>query len=406
MVLAEPGDVCAFVHPTTTSNDDEEAISQRGELICIYLCRFRQGYEGTEKERLVWLSSCSRQITMEDGVQRTVSLEVRSSCVVLNTPKLLSYSEKHMEKLRLLNPVSRTGFLDDGTPYVLYPIMMYHDDFHTSSLLFGHSSVGGCYILPIGFSNEMRHSSSSARPLSLAPSDMKSNEVLKYVMDDVAMGTVEGVMGTDPYGNSVRIFIDPIGFMADYPAVSSVLDVKSHTADAPCPLCSFTRRKNITGADYGYTVDIHSSRMSNVRFADRTYALREMGVDESSGKNMGMNEGGIEILESSPLYSLHKKFKYQRHKAALTADGSHVVSPCFDPYLNTAVAPDHALMGLSKNILQLFFNVLRDDRMRSDVEVQICTYLVSNGLPSHTSVYNKNTGGVHSMSMTSVFLFF
>lgn len=41
-------------------------------------------------------------------------------------------------------------------------------------------------------------------------------------MYDFLMGTIEGFMGTDPNGNSVMIFIDPIGFMAAYPVESCV----------------------------------------------------------------------------------------------------------------------------------------------------------------------------------------
>lgn len=140
--------------------------------------------------------------------------------------------------------------------------------------------------------------------------------------------------------------------MADYAFLSSVLDVKSDTAEAPCPLCYLTHRKNITGSDYGYTVEIHFRRMSNVRFAYWTYALRDIGLVESSGKKMGMNKGGIEILERSPLYSLKIKLKSQRHKATLIAGGSHGFIPCLDPYKNTSVGPDQALMGLSKNKLR------------------------------------------------------
>lgn len=402
-VLLEPGDVCVIIRPSNVTNQNEVETGQLTDEVCLYVCRFKQDEDGTERERLVWVRRGHWKVRGIGGDNLTVPFRVLASCVVRNTPKLVSLSDVHKKHMAEIKSVRRSGTLLDGSRYVLYPIMLYHDDFHTSSLLFAHSSVGGVYLMPIGFSNELRYSSSTTRPVSLTPPGMMSKEILKHIVSDVVKGMTEGVKGMDPHGNPIQIFLDVIGFLADYPAVSSVLDVKSHSADAPCHLCSFNRKKRIAGADFAYTVDIHSHRMANARFASRAYEVRLAGIDPECAKRVGMKEGDMSVVDESPLHMIHLKLKEERHRATKAADGSYVVSPEFDPYINTAVAPDHALMGVSKNALELFFKLLADAQKRKSADSLICSYLFKNGLPTQGTVHNHNTGGLHSMSMSSVF---
>lgn len=252
--------------------------------------------------------------------------------------------------------------------------MIYHDNFHKSSLLFGHRSVGGCYMMPIGFSNERRYSASADSPISLTPAGMYSAEVLDHIVPDIGKGALEGLMSTDPYGLPIRIFLDPIGFMADYPAASSVLDFKYHTADAPCTLCSFTRNKNIVGADYAYTTAVTSRRMGTARYMEISHAIRHTGMKDVSSKYMGVREGGAQILQNSPLFMLYEGLKSGRAKTARNANGVHVGSPYLDTYLCSPVATDHALMGLSKNVLTLFLKLLRED-LRQQVDIEVYAYV-------------------------------
>lgn len=401
VVLAEPGDTCAFVRPIHP--EVSETAPGGGDIFCVYIARCRNDGDGPSRERILWLRTGNWAGRRDNGEELRLSLSVEMVCVVMTIPHLIRCSDEHKNAVKCMKAAPRTGKLEDGSKYVLYPMMLYHDDFHTSSLLFGQSSVGGCYMLPVGFSNELRSSPSAARPLSLTPTGLSSKEILRHIIPDILKGVVEGVMGVDPYGNPIRIFLDPVGFMADYPAVSSVLDVKSHTADAPCPLCSFTRKKNVAGSAYAYSVDVSSRRSANVRFAERSYKLRASGIDFACGQRIGMLPGDMRIVDDSPLHLLHRSLREKRHKIPFTDGGLPVVSGYFDPYMNTAVAPDHALMGIAKNALDFFFKILADEDKRESVDTQVCVYLRLNGLPLQSAVYNKNSTGIHSMSMTAVF---
>lgn len=65
---------------------------------------------------------------------------------------------------------------------------------------------------------------------------MSSKEFLRHIVSDVVTGMTEGVMGMDPHVQQNLMIIGLTGIMADYPAVSSALYFKGHTADDPCHL--------------------------------------------------------------------------------------------------------------------------------------------------------------------------
>lgn len=86
--------------------------------------------------------------------------------------------------------------------------------------------------------------------------------------------------------------------MVGYPAVSSVFVVKSHTEDEPCPLCPLDRKKNISVADYVYSVEIHSQRMGNLRYVQNLLAIRSLIIYVLASKYLGMREGGMSVIEN------------------------------------------------------------------------------------------------------------
>lgn len=75
--------------------------------------------------------------------------------------------------------------------------------------------------------------------------------MLNDIVTDIENALTIRIKSVSLFGIDIRIFIDVIGFMTHYPAVSSLVDVKSHSADTPCPLCSFTRKTQILGSANG-----------------------------------------------------------------------------------------------------------------------------------------------------------
>jgi hypothetical protein len=81
----------------------------------------------------------------------------------------------------------------------------------------------------------------------------------------------------DANGREVVVFLDVVGFIGDTPAISHALDLRGHTALAPCLWCSFCRSDNQLhrGSRYGAPVAVNSRHSSFVRFGMRAALFRE-----------------------------------------------------------------------------------------------------------------------------------
>jgi hypothetical protein len=158
---------------------------------------------------------------------------------------------------------------------VIYRVLLYCDDFqpHSSTT----SSYGGCYLLPMGIPPAQRAGYGAVRCIGQTPPQMSTNEVLQDIVPDLVKCCTTGVQGQDPIGNPVTIFIDVLGFIGDYPAVSHALDVLGHNSRAPCHLCCFVRQDRIGRGSlpyYGYTSEIHCKSTTFSRSVQRMHNFR------------------------------------------------------------------------------------------------------------------------------------
>lgn len=98
--------------------------------------------------------------------------------------------------------------------------------------------------------------------------------------------------------------------------------------------------------------------MPNTHYAERSYSIREVGIDTARVKVMRNNEVCMYMIYKSPLDHLHRGLQGAQQKAEKIAAGHIIVSSSLHPYLNDAVSPDHALKGIANNILHVFFKLL------------------------------------------------
>lgn len=82
----------------------------------------------------------------------------------------------------------------------------------------------------------------------------------------------------------------------------------------------------------------------------------------------GMKKGGISPLYAYPLYLLQMKLAEERKIIPKMEEGNNLVYAILYPFLNTSVTPNHSLMGVTKYLFELFFNVLPDDDTRNYVD--------------------------------------
>lgn len=292
-----------------------------------------------------------------------------------------------------------TGQLQDGRKYTVYRFLLYADGF--SPQAFKKGSMGGCYILPLAVSPDLRVTSTSVRRLGLTPPGVSTNQIIREVIEDIVQGTVEGFKSKDPTGEEVTIFLDCVGFIADYPAISEALDVLGHNSNAPCHLCFFTRydRSGRGIGAYSYSHKIHSNHPSFSRFEDRAELLRQSDIDL---KKLGMKDA-IET-DQSPLHLLSRRLEEVRPNVPKTIDGRKVVPSIFEPYKSCIIAPDHLFLGLAHNAISCFLKHV-PLQVRRNAQILAIDALQHNGLFYQKELISLEKMEAFSMSISGMYAF-
>lgn len=164
------------------------------------------------------------------------------------------------------------------------------------------ASAGGVYMLYLSWLFRHRASRHAVRPISLVPAGVDSDLVLKEVMDDLVEGATVGWMVRCPDGREMRVLADAALFIGDYKQVSKTSHMMGHTANAPCPLCSFTKAE---GEGARYAGPSSSRDVALVRTTTRTLAVVAAVKAVLSGKRQGSDGGPAacaenELVDASP----------------------------------------------------------------------------------------------------------
>lgn len=78
---------------------------------------------------------------------------------------------------------------------------------------------------------------------------MSTNSISNFIVRDIINDSTVEIKSVNEFGIDIRIYIDVIGFRADYYAIFSLLDVKSHTADT-LPSLHFFKVKDMLRSSY------------------------------------------------------------------------------------------------------------------------------------------------------------
>ena len=140
------------------------------------------------------------------------------------------------------------GFLEDGSPYLVYRFALYMDKFNQHAAKNDTRSVCGCYILPLGYSLESKRKKGAPHVVTVSSCTTSRLKVLDMIIEDLCRAASEGVDGVDPYGRQVRIFLDMVTFLADYPEAADFIDVYGHSGNAYCTHCTVSKRSAPTGS--------------------------------------------------------------------------------------------------------------------------------------------------------------
>ena len=381
-----PGDMCTLLRASSEYN--------QGDLVPIIVHRFWRCEIGMPTVTILWIT------LVQDESHGSSCVEVSNTQVIQAINLRRQGSSEDIKEFK-----ERCGTLQDGTPYVSYRMLLYCDDFRKSSFSSTGGSAGGCYFIPLGYAPEQRRTTSAVRLISLTPPGVSTNEVLNFIVEDIIHGTIHGVDAWNPNGIKVKVFLDLVGFIGDYPAAASVIDVVGHVGRAPCTLCSFRRLmlSEASGSRYGYTTKVHANNSGFLRSAERHRFLRESEITDKDANILGM-KGKIQTLRrKGPLMEIYERLTNERYLVPLNSHGYPVVSAQFDPYRCNFVAPDHLLTGLTKDILNTVFLSLPTKELQLQTDIMICAALRQNGLLSQNEVFNFQANAINSMTLSELY---
>ena len=117
-----------------------------------------------------------------------------------------------------------SGVLATGKKYFILRDLLYLDDFQPYVSRKG--SFSGVYMLTLAEIGN--HGYSAVRVLGLAPPGVSSNYVLKELIPDIIKCTTQGIEIISESGEPVVVFVDIVGYVGDFPAVTHVLDTMGH----------------------------------------------------------------------------------------------------------------------------------------------------------------------------------
>ena len=340
--------------------------------ICVLVASPVSGTLRRPTERLLW-------VKVTRSTAHTHHVRARVDAVVHRVP-FFSESERKMASLEKTNRnKSNMGVLRNGERYVVYRVSMYADGFQEKKSTRQSKSVGGCYILPLGLPEAERCTSQAVRVVTLTAPGQSITKVVQLIMADLKKGATEGVVGTDPFGRHVRIFIDTVALLGDLPQAAAYTDVLGHTATALCTLCTMRKRKKSKHPETNYSSHVHSARMGLRRFDARRQAIRLKDGNPDLLRMLGMMDEEYMDRCHLPAVWYSKELRDCPVRVENT-EGVHPVPLCFDHALSIPALPDHLLSTLIKYVLHAAFNALSDDGCRYDLEARIVSGALSNGL--------------------------
>lgn len=296
------------------------------------------------------------------------------------------------------------GIMSDGTPYYVYRILLYADDFNPRSTLFPKGSVGGFYMSPSSLNVKSRRSQSTIRTVSLTPAGVSTNTVFDFIIPDLVNGSLHGFFCVDAFGNRVKVFFDIMGFLGDYPAASAVVDLKGHNGLAPCSHCGFLCDKSSGSSTYAYTTSVTCRSSAFRRSQERTFSVRSAGLSIYHNKCLGMKEIEADQYLTSHTCPLLKLASTYNKSLEDYDDVLPIAAVKKDGYELNLVAPDHLISGLFKGVLTIIFVQLQSDSAREQVQICLKSVLNEFGFQSQSLLYNtKKKKLVPGLSMSTLY---
>jgi hypothetical protein len=383
--IFDPGDIYVPVHVSADSSVNAEGLI----LLLVYHVQ-KKSFHVSRNE----LIAIPLQALKDDTLQENM-------CIVGKVSRVKSKSEISNSLHCRSTYAPHLGLLKDGRRYIVYRMLIYCDDFQPYTTRKG--SAGGCYMLPLGVSPSKRSGYGAVRVLGLTPPGISTNVILSELIKDIVKGSTAGFESFDSDGLPITVFLDVVGFIGDYPAITHVNDLLGHTACSPCHLCTFQREDGSgTGASrYGYTSKIHARSSAFARTLKRMKAVRSNVTSPSSMRALGIKAAVEDSVK--PLHLLSEALERIASHVPLTEYDIPVVPAVFDPYQSCFVAPDHLLSGMAIDVINACI-VSVTVQVRRVAEILIKESLFNgNILTKQNKLFSISPPSLLSMTLSDVF---
>ncbi len=391
-----PGDICTIIRPSS---------DMTSSFLCVMISSFLWREDGKIAERCIWISKTAAAFD-NDIATSSSAIPVSFWCGMAKMPEITN-GFTPSSALCSNRYSSNQGILEDGSRYVIYRFILYTDGFNQKKSLSDKRSVCGCYLMPAGQPHTCRASSISARVVTLGAHGQDPNELLEYIVDDILEGVTSGFDSFDPYGKKVKVFLDPVAIIGDYPAVSSSTDVAGHTADAFCSFCAVRKRKGGQHPQILFTNKLHSRRASLTRFDERMKIIRSERPPPAVKKHLGISCDDEDEASQLIAVRLSNELSKRIREVKRNNEGHNIVDVTFDSHLSAAAVPDHLFKGLISNVLTVCFGFLPNDEQRRRVDRMICLHIQENHVPRIDTVLSwaKNGKYIGLNNLTTSALF-
>lgn len=125
--------------------------------------------------------------------------------------------------------------------------------------------------------------------LRLTPNGVSTNLALDFIIEVLEDSSVTRFDCRDAYENKVLVYFDTTGFVRDYLASSSVIDVSGDTAIFPRTHSWFVLSRNIGMSTHVFTISISHSDTAYRWAQNRSFTIRALQPTKENCKNLELS---------------------------------------------------------------------------------------------------------------------
>jgi len=248
----------------------------------------------------------------------------------------------------------------------------------------------------MNLSSKERRRPANVRAVCLAPPKTQSVKILSSIVDTMIPHIAVGFRAMDPEGKPVHVFLDYLGYIADYKEASDPLDCYNHSGNAGCTHCSFRKKPGFEYSEFAYSSAIHSKNTSSSRSVVKHRQMRTAGISDAECNHLGIWETQRATRFTTPFVYLEEQVhSFQPGPGAFLSP----IRPLYTAYGTSIIAPDHCIMNNIRYLMTAVFRSLPSNTLRAAFNGLLSSSRVENGFDPDTNIFAD--GSLTSVTFSS-----